>query len=393
MSDDETQSQSTNSSVLFAAGSHGTRLFFPESVVLAPIEVHVEDRIPKSEENQRGIVDAALRAPISMKPPSKIRVGNNEKSLTEFARGKRRAVILVGDLSRPAPYEIALPAVVAALVEAEIRPSRIAFVACPGGFGPLLGRSAIHRYGEEICGNHELIAWPAEGTPGALFDSADLRIAVAPIVNGDFANFIPKNVTYDFELGLALGHGTQIDIESAHAYFKDLNWTSSVSLGVNRPYDVSIVSGGGSPWEETLEEALLSLHGPYGSSASTTVLVFSGSEGLGSSRFARDVWNLIEQAEEVLAAGKSLGSPSAPNAFDPANVLAECLKRYKQTVLFSREFAEHAEGEDLIERLEAAPHVAARLNLCRSQPTLWNALELLHGPSYSLDANPLGWRA
>jgi len=364
----ETNPADAGRSVLFAAGEKGQRLFIPAGVALT-VENPVVEQPPASDEIQRARVVEALGT-----------------SLKKIAQGKRRVAVLVGDLARPARYDIALPALVAALVEAEIRPSRIAFIACPGGCGPLLGRSAIHRYGEEICGDHEAIAWPAEGTPGALYDSADLKIAVASRLDGAAFNaYLPKDVTVDFTLELALGRGVQIEIEAPQSASKTASKTS-----VNA--DVFITSGGGSPWEETLEEALLSLHAPR-VSAETAVLAFSGSEGLGASRFSRDLWSLIEQAEEVLAAGKSLGKPSAPGAFDAVNVLAECLKRYKRTVLFSRDFAEHPEGDDLIDRLNAAPHVAGRLGVCGSHADLWKLLELAHGERYSLYAEPLGWRA
>ncbi len=378
------ESNSGTRSILFAAGSRGLALSVPECAALAHIENAIVEKPPLLEPTQRAVVVGALAAPVNGVP------------LKELAQGKRRAAILVGDLSRPAPYDIALPALLAVLVEAEIRPSRIAFMTCPGGCGPLLGRSAIHRYGEEICGDHEVVAWPAEGTPGALYDSADLRIAVAPHLDGiDFHAFLPPNVAVDFSLELTLGRGIQIEIESARAFGGATQPTVPQRFSAApASVDVSIVSGGGAPWENTLEEALFSLHAPR-VIARTAVLVFSGEEGLGASRFSRDVWGLIEQAEEVLAAGKSLGAPATTmisSAFDPANTLAECLKRYSNTILFSQGFAEHVDGDDLIARLEAAPHVAGRLNVCGSQTTLWNALALAHGGHYSLHAEPLGWR-
>ena len=127
-------------------------------------------------------------------------------------------------------------------------------------------------------------------------------------------------------------------------------------------------------------------------SCKTAVLVFAGQEGLGSAHFTRDIWSLIEQANEVLSQGGSLGPPSGPSRYDPASTLADCLRRYSNTVLFSPGLAAHSEGEDLLERLEEAPRVAGRLALCSSQEQLWKALELLHGPRYSVYAEPLGWR-
>jgi hypothetical protein len=371
-----------STSVMFAAGSRGVRLLIPAGVTLTNSANAIDEKPFETEAIQRARVTEALVTPVAGIP------------LKQLALGKRRVVVLVGDLSRPAPYDIALPALVTALVEADIRPSRIAFVACPGGNGPLLGRSAIHRYGEEICGDHEVNAWPAEGTPGALFDSADLRIAVAPHVDGiDFNAFLPTGVSVDFSIELTLGRNVQIEIESARAFSGSVPQSKSTSpRAPNSAADVLIISGGGAPWEATLEEALLSLHAPR-VSAQTAVLVFCGDEGLGASRFSRDAWSLIEQAEVVLAAGKSLGKPSSAGAFDAVNVLAECLKRYSHTVLFSAGFAEHSEGDDLIDRLDAAPHVAKRLGVCSNHAALWQLLELAHGERYSVHAEPLGWRA
>ena len=69
-----------------------------------------------------------------------------------------------------------------ALVEGDIRPTRISVLVCPGGTGPVLGRAAIHRYGEEIVGDHELRAWqPGEnGAPDALYATADLATRSRP---------------------------------------------------------------------------------------------------------------------------------------------------------------------------------------------------------------------
>src|ERR1043165_7913014 len=133
--------------ILFAAGPSGFELTVPEGVNLIQ-GTALDTSAPLSESVQRALVATALNVPESGPP------------LAKLAAIKRRAVILAGDLSRPAPYDIILPVVVETLVNAGIRPSRIAVHACPGKCGPLLGRAAIHRYGEEICATHEVAAWP-----------------------------------------------------------------------------------------------------------------------------------------------------------------------------------------------------------------------------------------
>ncbi|HLX61733.1 MAG TPA: lactate racemase domain-containing protein [Planctomycetota bacterium] len=378
------RSGNASRSILFAAGTRGISLSIPAGVEYVPVSHPIQDGAAQSAESQRARVMDALAKPISGVP------------LKELARGKRRAVILAGDLSRPAPYDIALSAIISELVAAELRPTRIACVACPGTSGALLGRAAIRRYGEEICGDHEVLAWPATGSPGALFDAADLRIAVAPSCeDGVFDAFLPRGVNVDFSLELKLGRKLGVEIESVRS---SIGQTFAAARANNQkslphPFDVLLISGGGAPWEETLEEALLSLHEPR-VAARTAVLIFSGDEGLGSAHFARDVWSLIAQAEEVLVSGGSLGAADKTVCplFDPASTLAECLRRYSNTVLFSPGLAEHVEGQDLLERLEEAPRVAGRLALCGAEEELWGALRLIHSERYTLCAEPLGWR-
>lgn len=414
--------------ILFAAGPNGVTLNVPDGVTVELIGASVDPLPPKSEAEQRALVAAALEKPEYGQPLSKL------------AAIKRRAAILVGDLSRPAPYDTVLPTIIENLVKAGIRPSRIAVFACPGGSGPLLGRAAIHRYGEEVCGDHEAVAWPLEGTPGLLYDTADLRIAVASMTALErFGAYLPDGTNVDFALSVELGTKATIDIESVRAF----EWCSGEGSARLEPCkafsaEVWITSGGGGAWEETLEEALLGLRAmreavPLNMSsiakeymakrdekqsdasfgrllskalnesrkpghnfvtARTAVLIFSGAEGIGSARFAQDVWALVEQAEEILAAGKALNLAQKPSApYDPASTLADALSRYKNTVLFAPEFCAHPEGEDLAERIAAAPNVAKRLALCASERELWAALELLHGLAYTLAAQPLGWRA
>lgn len=415
----------SGAAILFAAGAKGITLNVPEGVNVEVVASAIDSSPPKSESEQRALVAMALENP------------EYGQALSKLAAIKRRAAILVGDLSRPAPYDVVLPAIIENLVKAGIRPSRIAVFACPGGSGPLLGRGAIHRYGEAVCGNHEIAAWPAEGTPGELYTTADLRIAVASHTGQErFESFIRGN-GIEVGMNLKLGKRVSIDVEGARVYGPAPDKVFEPHPVIQaRAADVWITSSGGGPWEATLEEALLSLRAATARSdnpaidsmaqeigvpaeqlravftetqsegwltipsesyspvsAQSAVLVFSGAEGIGSAQFAQDVWSLIEQAEEVLAAGKALNLVQKPGApYDPASTLAECLSRYKNTVLYAPEFCAHSEGEDLGERIAAAPNVAKRLALCGAERELWPALELLHGTAYTLAAQPLGWR-
>ncbi len=96
-----------------------------------------------------------------------------------------------------------------------MRQSRIAVIACPGGCGTLLGRAAIHRYGESICGDHEVVAWPDDDVPPALCTEAELRIAVSSGNPAErFEKFLPQGSNANFGIEISLGKKVAIDIES-----------------------------------------------------------------------------------------------------------------------------------------------------------------------------------
>ena len=371
--------------LLLAVGS-GLEVAAPEGVTVLPIASPVEAGPTIGELQQQEIVRAALAKPESGTP------------LTELARTKRRVVILAGDLSLPAPYDIALPPVMAALVSADIRPTRVAVLVCPGSGAPILGRGAIHRYGEEIVGDHELRVWQSgeNGAPDPLYEAADLRIAIAP-------EKFPAHFKTDFAVELGLGKKARIDIVSARANAS----VTSAAHEKTPDADVILASGGGGAWESTLEEALLSFwpddpspyphpqgEGKQQQGAPTTgVLAFSGEEGLGSANFTRDFWTLLEQAEEYLAGGGSLaGSSPRPDVYDPAATLAFALSSHAHVVLFSPQLAEHSEGDELSERLAALPQMSQRLGLVARETELWELLKRWHGENYRLLARPLGWR-
>ena len=371
-------SGSTNSQKILLAVGSGLEVTAPEGVTVLPIASTVEVGPTIGELQQQEIVRAALAKPESGTP------------LTELALTRRRVVILAGDLSLPAPYDIALPPVMAALVAADIRPTRVAVLVCPGSGSEILGRGAIHRYGEEIVGDHELRVWKRgeNGAPDPFYEAADLRIAVAP-------RKFPAAFKTDFAVELGLGKKARIDIVSARA-----NANASGATREKSPdADVVLTSGGGSAWESTLEEALLSLWPTEQQNASglraptTAVLAFSGEEGLGSANFTRDFWTLLEQAEEFLAGGGSIaGATPRPEVYDPAATLAYALSSHAHVVLLAPQLAEHSEGEELSERLAALPQMSQRLGLVARENGLWELLKRWHGEKYRLLARPLGWR-
>lgn len=359
--------------ILLPIGVRGLELIVPDSIEFVPPDRSVELGLALSEAEQLAIVRSAIEKPTS------------GPALKELATGRRRVCVLVGDLSLPAPYSIALPPIVAALVEAEIRPTRISFLAYPNTCGEVLGRAAIHRYGEEIVGNHELRSWQqsAETSADPFYSAADLKIAVLPAHAQ-----IP--LALDAAIHLELGKKAIIDITSA-SFFTETRPANPQSAVHNPQSTVWLTTGGGADWETSLEEATLSLHQP--ADAKSAVLAFHGAEGLGSSRFARDLWSMLEEAETVLQGQGELPALPSGTPFDPASAFADALARFERLVLFSPEFAAHSEGEDLAERLSAWPKMAQRLHLCGSEAVLWELLKRIHGDAYRLHADPLGWRA
>lgn len=360
-----------SNSLLLAVGSNGLQLNIPDGIVVETC-AELESGSVRPPPQQQDVIRHALDA----------------AQLKTLAKEKRRAVILTGGLALPGPYDIALPAVIKALIDAEIRPSRISILVCPGGAGPVLGTNAIHRYGEEVVGEHELRAISEDGAD-LLLESADLRIAVAPTIGPlNALNLAGAAATFDLAIELTLGRKIQMDVESARA----LDAAPAAARENVASGDVFLCSGGGAPWESTLEEALLSLYLATTTSR-TAVLAFEGGEGLGSSRFTLDFLAMLQQAGELLAGGGSLaGMIPRPAVYDPAGALAHVLSSTDHLVLFSRAFSEHSDGDDLLEFLAAQPALAGHLSLLSSEAQLWPLLKSRHGDAFKMSAQPLGWR-
>jgi hypothetical protein len=147
----------------------------------------------------------------------------------------------------------------------------------------------------------------------------------------------------------------------------------------------------------------LSLHVPQASGLPGTdaggtpavhsvALVFNGTDGLGSAHFTRDLYDLLRQAEELLAKGSALEEPPADDVFDPAMTMAAALARYAHVVLFSSGFLEHSDGDFLRDSFAEWPHVSKRLHLCGHAAEMWSTLKSVHGEKFSVAASPLGWR-
>ena len=374
--------------LLLALGQAGMELAAPDDVGISrvgaavePGTVHADDPLPRLRE--------ALARPLAGPP------------LRDLAAGHRRAAVLVGDLAWPALYAPVLPEICRVLTEAGIRPSRITFLCRPGACGPTLGLAAIRRYGEETVGQYELRDWTLEdGVPAAsdpAYVAADLRLAVLPLVPGVDA-VLPEDAPH-FAVGLAPGRGLTSRLAAVRAGTPSavLGTAAAAPPAAAEEAEVRLVTGGGAPTDETLEESLLGLRDlprPPAAGVRSVVLACDGRSGLGSAHFLLDVWALLRQAGEELARSGGLPAPSAkgPDPWDPAGALADALCGHARVILLAPGLAEHEEGDGLREQLAAVPALAARLALVSDPAQLWPVLEEAHGRAYRLTARPLGWR-
>lgn len=344
--------------LLLALGRKGLTLSPPEGVAL---------RVPRP-----------VRSEAARMPAEDVR--SELEALRDLAKGKRRATVLLGDLTFPAPYEAVLPALVEMLVEAGVRPTRVGFLCCPGTADPVLGRAAVRRYGDDVAGNHEVNAW--RSAEDRFYAGADLRLAVLPSLP-DLSAALPEGAAVDRVLHLTPGQGLAADL-AALAVDERLAARKPVDTAQAESADAMLITAGGAPWEATLEEALVGLrYLPLARAGQTVVLAFAGDEGLGSAPFTL---RLLDWLRETIA-------PEAAPGWTPLGALQAALAAERRVVLFAPELAQHAEGDDLRELLGAAPKLAGRLALAGGEDELWAALERTHGRAYELFAEPLGWRA
>ena len=387
-----------NRDLRLAMGMQGLVLAVPESVALV-VPRPLQDSVPAPIQSPAELLRAALQAPVAGPP------------LSELAAGKRRAVVLVGDLSYPAPYPLLLPELCRVLAELGIRPTRISFLCCPGASGPVLGRLAVRGYGAETVGEHELRAWTwgAEGPEerDSLFDAADLKLAMLPTLPAALAA-LPHGVRPEWALAVSPALGLVVSAAAIRAgppqaLFSSAETGSLGGAGTEElargstGWQVSMASGGGDPTDATLEEALVGLRpgtqAGSGASGVTRVLFFAGTEGLGSARFTLDLWWLLKWISQAPSTADPLPpEPPFVGPWNPLQVLAEVLRRDGRIVLFSPGLAEHHEGDDLRARLAESPALAERLFLITGQDELWAKLEAWHGARFALCAEPLGWR-
>ena len=79
------------------------------------------------------------------------------ESLREIAKGRKDAIILISDITRPVPNKIILPPILKILEESGISREKIKILIATGIHRPNLGNELIQLVGEEIANNYEII--------------------------------------------------------------------------------------------------------------------------------------------------------------------------------------------------------------------------------------------
>lgn len=166
-------------------GDEQLKLTFPSGweVTLFPMQ----DGVPIEGEKIKG----ALSSPIASQP------------LSVIAKGKKKAVIVVDDISRPTPAHKILPFITDELKTAGITEKDIRIIMGLGAHRPLMREDLIKKLGEttwnsiEIHNHHpyenlEYLGRSNRGTPiyiNKLFMDADVKIGIGCIVQHSYAGF------------------------------------------------------------------------------------------------------------------------------------------------------------------------------------------------------------
>lgn len=157
-------------------GRSRTVVEFPDEVQVILLEPRRDPPLPDAA----NAIRMALRAPIASRP------------LQERARGKKRAVVVVSDITRPIPYRTVLPPLLEELHRAGLSHEQIEILVATGlhrsntekELEEMLGREVVSRYlvrnhkARELS-EHEYLGVTSRGTPIWIdrgFLEADLRI-------------------------------------------------------------------------------------------------------------------------------------------------------------------------------------------------------------------------
>ena len=121
-----------------------------------------------------------------------------------LARGKKSAVIIVDDLSRPTPADLVIPHIINELKEGGIREESIRFVIGGGAHRPLTKEEMAKKVGQAIASKHEIynhnvfsktlekLGDLEDGTPvhiNEIVAHSDLRIAIGGVIPHVSAGF------------------------------------------------------------------------------------------------------------------------------------------------------------------------------------------------------------
>ncbi|MBC8419112.1 MAG: nickel-dependent lactate racemase [Desulfobacterales bacterium] len=120
-------------------GERTVDLQLPESVAI--LEMKPLDRLPDPE----SAVYSALAGPIGSPP------------LTEIAKGKRNACVVISDFTRPVPNRIILPPLLKTLEESGINRDEITILIATGMHRPNLGDELKYLVGREIMNTYTIV--------------------------------------------------------------------------------------------------------------------------------------------------------------------------------------------------------------------------------------------
>ena len=129
--------------------------------------------------------------------------GIDAPPLRELARGRRNAVVVVEDLTRPARLAEVLPSVLSELQQGGLAPSAIRLLVGCGGHAPLDRPALVKKLGPSIVAGYDVanhhpyedlvdLGTSARGIPihiNRRFAEADLKVAVGSVVPHPYAGF------------------------------------------------------------------------------------------------------------------------------------------------------------------------------------------------------------
>lgn len=121
-------------------GKTGLMVDLPNEKVIGPLEI--KNAIPLA--NQSQAISDALANPIGSKP------------LSEIAKGKKTACILICDITRPVPNKVILPQILKTIEEAGVPRSGITILIATGLHRPNEGEELVELVGEDIANNYRV---------------------------------------------------------------------------------------------------------------------------------------------------------------------------------------------------------------------------------------------